>query len=90
MGVNLNFSNEYQRLSFGDYGLRIISASETSTSGEHFAAIQSLEDSTISCSNNASGGDSSITSLVLASGLILYGNFDDMTVVSGKIICYLR
>ena len=90
MGANLNFSNEYQRLSFGDYGLRIISATETSVSGEHFGAIQSLEDSTISCTNNASEGDTSITSLALTSGSILYGNFDDISVASGKIVCYLR
>lgn len=90
MGVNLEFSSEYQRLTFGDYGLRIISASETSVSGEHFAAIQSLEDSTISCTNNTTDGDTSITSLALTSGSILYGDFDDVSVASGKIVCYLR
>lgn len=90
MSTSLYFSKDYQKLSFGDNGLRVISATETSVSGETFGAIQVIEDSTISCDNNTDAGDSSISSLGLTSGTIIYGNFDDISVASGKIIAYLR
>ena len=90
MGSNLFYSSEFHKLSFGDKGLRVLAASETSTSGENFCAIQAVEGSTISCDIDTDGGDASITSLALVAGSIIYGNFDDVSVASGKVICYLR
>lgn len=87
---DLYYTGEFQRLSFGDKGLRIISSGSTSTAGENFCAIQALENSTISCDIDTIGGDTSITSLVLTTGQVIYGNFDDVSVASGKIITYLR
>jgi len=90
MGSNLYYSSDFQKLSFGDKGLRIISASETSTVGENFCAIQSIVASTISCDSNTIGGDTSITSLEIGAGVVIYGNLDNISVASGKVICYLR
>jgi len=90
MASNLYYSSDFQKLSFGDNGLRIIAASGTSIGGENFCAIQAVEASTISCDIDAAGGDASITSLALTAGTIIVGNFDDVSVASGKIICYLR
>jgi len=90
MASDLYYSSEFQKLSFGDKGLRIISASGTSTAGENFCAIQAIETSTISCDIDTTGGDTSITSLAIGAGIIIYGNFDDVSVASGKVICYLR
>ncbi len=90
MGSNLYSTSDFQKLSFGDNGLRIISASESSITGENFCAISALEVSTISCDIDTIGGDTSISSLSLAPGQIIVGNFDDVSVASGKIICYLR
>ena len=90
MASNLYFSSDFQKLSFGDNGLRIIPASGTSIAGESFCAIQAIEASTISCDIDAAAGDASITSLALTAGSIIYGNFDDVDCASGKVICYLR
>jgi len=90
MASNLYQTSEFQKLSFGDKGLRIIAASSTSIAGENFCAIQAIEGSTISCDVDTVGGDASITSLALAAGVVLYGNFDDVAVASGKVVCYLR
>tara|TARA_R110000822_G_scaffold238250_1_gene368441 strand:- start:23 stop:295 length:273 start_codon:yes stop_codon:yes gene_type:complete len=90
MASDLYYAKEFQKLSFGDKGLRIIAASATSTAGESFCAIQALESTTISCDIDTVGGDASITSLALVAGSIIYGNFDDVSVASGKVVCYLR
>ena len=90
MASNLYYSSDFQKLSFGDNGLRIIAASGTSIAGENFCAIQAIETSTISCDIDTIGGDTSITSLELGAGVVIYGNFDDVAVASGKVICYLR
>jgi hypothetical protein len=54
------------------------------------AQFKLLTAATISCDIDAAGGDASITSLALPIGTIIYGNFDDISVASGKIIAYLR
>ena len=90
MASDLYYSGEFQKLSFGDKGLRVIAASATSLAGENFCAIQALESSTISCDIDTIGCDTSITSLALGAGSIIYGNFDDVSVASGKVVCYLR
>ena len=90
MASNLYYSSDFQKLSFCDNGLRIISASGTSVAGETFGIIQALDDSTISCDIDSTGGDTSITSLALTKGGIIFGNFDDVSVASGKVICYLK
>jgi|TARA_R110000868_G_scaffold140788_1_gene356797 hypothetical protein len=90
MGSNLYNTSDFQKLSFGDNGLRVVNAGSTTTAGESFGAIQVLEAATISCDIDAIGGDAAISSLALSSGTIIYGNFDDINVVSGKIIAYLR
>jgi hypothetical protein len=38
----------------------------------------------------AINSDASLTSVSLFAGTIIYGNFDDISVTSGKIIAYLR
>ena len=90
MGSNLYYTADYQKLSFGDNGLRYLAAGDTSVSGESFGAIQVIESATISCDIDATAGDAAITSLALPLGTIIYGNFDDISVASGKVIAYLR
>jgi hypothetical protein len=45
MASDLYYSSEFQKLSFGDKGLRVIAASATSLAGENFCAIQAIESS---------------------------------------------
>jgi hypothetical protein len=90
MSNDLFYSGNYQKAAFGEFGLRIIAQSGTSTVGEKYNAIQALEDSTISCTNAATGGDTSITSLELVTGMIIYGSFHTISCASGKIIAYIE
>ena len=90
MGSNLYNTSDFQKLSFGDNGLRYLAAGDTSTAGESFGAIQVIDSAVISCDIDAAGGDSALTSVSLFAGTIIYGNFDDISVTSGKVIAYLR
>lgn len=90
MANELKYTPIFQKVSFGDFGFRILSEAETSVSGEHFSAISPLEDATVDFTSNTSGGDSSATDLELLTGMVIYGDFTDITVDSGKIIAYLR
>lgn len=85
---------------FGQFGLRVITG--TSTAGELFVALQALEDTEFSCnllpyktnSTAYSGsaaeliGDTSLTSVTLLAGTIIYGRFESVVVASGKLIAY--
>lgn len=90
MGSNLYSTADFQKLSFGDNGLRLLSTGESSAGGESFGAIQIIDSAVISCDSNAAGGDASLTSVSLFAGTIIYGNFDSISVTSGSIIAYLR
>jgi len=90
MANELKYTSIFQEMSFGDFGMRILSSGETSIEGEFFGAIQVVADCSVSFSNNTNGGDSSITNLALSAGQIIYGNITNVIVASGKIIAYLR
>jgi hypothetical protein len=90
MANELQYTSVFQKVSFGDYGLRILSSGETSVANEAFAAIQVLADCVVSFTNNTDGGDTTITSLSLNAGQAIYGNFEDISLSSGKLIAYLR
>ena len=90
MSNDLFYSGNYQKAAFGEFGLRIISSGGTSTGSEKYNAIQALEDSTISCTNAATGGDTSISSLELTAGIIIYGTFHTINCSAGKVIAYIE
>ena len=77
-------------MSFGDNGLRYLATGDTNVGGESFGAIQVIDSAVISCNIDAVGGDASLTSVSLFAGTIIYGNFDNVSVTSGKVIAYLR
>ena len=56
MANELQYTSVFQRVSFGDYGLRVLSSGETSVANEAFAAIQVLTDCVVSFTNNTGGG----------------------------------
>ena len=49
-----------------------------------------MEDSTVSCTNAATGGDTAINSLVILSGQIIYGTFHTISCTGGKVIAYIE
>ena len=85
---NLHVEAIENKLSFGDYGLRVLTS--TSTAGEYFCALYATEASQIDATNECDGGDVTITNLALPAGGVIYGNFTSITVDSGTVIGYLR
>ena len=58
--------------------------------GEKIGVIHVLKNSTFSASSNTSGGDSDLTNLALDEGHTIVGNFSNITLTHGTIICYIR
>jgi hypothetical protein len=85
-------ANHYQKLSFGDFGFRLLDDAGTTTtpSGEKIGVIHVLKNATFSCDSNTTGGDSSITDLALDEGHSIVGNFTNVSLTHGTIICYIR
>jgi hypothetical protein len=48
MGSNLYNTSDFQKLSFGDNGLRVVITGGTTTPGESFGAIQVIDSAVIS------------------------------------------
>lgn len=90
MANDMSYNSVYHKSAFGDFGLEIIASGESSSASTQFNAIQALEDSTISATNNTPNGDTSITSLDLVSGMIIYGSFHTISCSAGKIIAYIE
>lgn len=86
---DLSYEGNENLASFGQFGLRVLTGS--SVADETFVAIQAVEDSVVSSDLNAYNsyiGDTSITDLALAKGMVIYGQFENIVVSSGKVIAY--
>tara|TARA_R110002096_G_scaffold412290_1_gene612745 strand:+ start:144 stop:416 length:273 start_codon:yes stop_codon:yes gene_type:complete len=90
MSNDLYNTGNYQKAAFGEFGLRQIASGGSSTVGEKYNCIQAMEDSTITCTNAATGGDTAITSLVILSGQIIYGTFHTISCAAGNVIAYIE
>jgi hypothetical protein len=89
----LTFEGNENLASFGQFGIRVLTGN--AIADETFIAIQSIEDCVISADlvsldapDGPIIGDSSITSLALTAGTIIYGRFVALEVASGKVIAY--
>ena len=80
---NITKDSNYYQSSSGDYGFRLI---ESGTTTDSFRCIQAIEESVISTSTLV--GDT-LNSVTIPQGLTIFGKFDSVTVVSGKVIAYL-
>ena len=76
--------NFYQSAT-GDYGFRLLEAGESSVAGESFRSIQAVEGAVVTTTTQV--GDA-LTSLGLGEGTIIYGKFDSVSCVSGKVLAY--
>ena len=90
--AELWIEGDENRLSFGDYGLRVLTAAETSVAGEFFCALHATEAAQIDFTSSpvGAGGDASASNLTIPAGFIIYGNLTTVTVDSGTVIAYLR
>jgi len=90
MPNELKYTSVFQEMSFGDYGFRVLSSGETSIENEYFSSIQVLTDTIVSFDNETIKGDNEVVGMGIMAGQIIYGNFTNISVTSGKIIAYLR
>jgi len=80
-------------MSFGDFGMRTLIKGDvnlTTASGEFFCMIECITSCTFDATNDTPAGDTTLTDYDLLDGQIIYGNFTDITLTKGHIICYLR
>lgn len=86
-------ANHYQKLSFGDFGFRLLDyahGASSTPSGEKIGVIHVLKNAIISAESNTTGGDSSFSGLDLDEGHTIVGNFSNVSITHGIIICYIR
>ena len=83
-------ANLFHRMSFGDFGFRHLGPGETSVSGERFCLIEALDNVNVDFRNNTTGGDTTLTGLVLKDFHSVRGDITDLTVNQGHVIAYLR
>ncbi len=76
--------NFYQSAT-GDYGFRLLEGGDSSAADESFRAIQAIEGAVVTTTTAV--GDA-VTNLGLGEGMIIYGKFDSVSCVSGKVIAY--
>jgi hypothetical protein len=80
---NISKEGNFYQSATGDYGFRLLEAAESATDG--FRAIQALEASEVTTTTQV--GDA-LTAVALSEGSIIYGKFDSVTCVSGKVLAY--
>lgn len=74
--------------SFGQFGFRKLVSTDISETGERFVAIQVLEDAEISV--DCKGRGDTTFSDTLSAGTAIYGDFENISVTTGKVLAYLR
>jgi len=80
---NINKDSNFFQTATGDYGFRVVGASESTS--DACRSIQALEDSVVTTTTSV--GDA-LTSVTLTEGTIVFGRFDSVSVASGKVIAY--
>ena len=86
MSKNLGYQANHNKTTLGQFGFKKINVGE-SYSGS-FAAIQALEDSSLIADTESVEGDLQFNDNIVT-GLIIYGNFNNISVTSGKVLIYL-
>ena len=68
-------------------GFEVIGASGTSTANTAYHTITFLEETVITLTNNVGGDD--LAAVTMPAGTIIYGAFTDISVTSGRAMCYI-
>ena len=80
---NISKESNFFQSAMGDYGFRFLESAESSSDG--FRAIQALEASEITTTTQV--GDA-LTNVALAEGSVIYGKFDTVSCITGKVLAY--
>ena len=80
------------RFSSGFYGMKEIDATNVVAPTISFSALQVLDEATVTFTSNGESVDNqtTFTSLIIPTGSIIFGDFTGVTVVSGKVLGYLK
>ena len=85
------YQSNINQAMIGQFGIKILTAGQTSAEGETYVGIKALADSVLSSdlvALNGEIGDASITSLALGKGLTIEGRFENITATSGVLYLY--
>lgn len=82
---NISKEGNFFQTSTADYGFRLIDSASSAVAGESYRAIQVLADAVVTTTTSI--GDA-LTGESLVAGTTIYGKFDTVSVVSGKVIAY--
>ena len=84
--ANPKYNDNHNAASFGQFGFKKISTGGSYS--KKFIAIQALEDSDIVTDTADGNGDAEFDDSISA-GTTIYGNFNNLSVKSGKVLIYL-
>lgn len=80
---NIVKTGNFQQSLVGDYGFSYLTTGGSETAS--FRAIQALEDSSVTTTTTV--GDA-LTEVIIPTGSVIWGKFDSVAVVAGKVIAY--
>jgi hypothetical protein len=80
---NITKDGNFNQAAVGDYGFRYLTTSESTS--DSCRAIQALEDSSVTTTTTS--GDA-LTEVIIPTGTVVWGKFDSVSVVAGKVIAY--
>lgn len=80
------------RFSSGFYGMKEIDATNVVAPTVSFSALQVLDEATVTFTSNGESADNqtTFTALVIPTGSIIFGDFTEVNVASGKVLGYLK
>lgn len=84
---NLNTKVDYFKVTFGQWGTRLIGAAETGEAGEVYLAVTALLDTAITLEQPL--GDTTLTLATLPAGVTIYGSFSSVSVTTGQVLAYI-
>lgn len=80
---NITKDGNFNQSAVGDYGFRYLTTGDSTS--DSCRAIQALEDSSVT--TTTSSGDA-LTEVIIPTGTVVWGKFDSVSVVAGKVIAY--
>lgn len=82
-------SSRNNTLEFSSVGSQVLNAGDSVT-GKRFGAIQIIQDTifTTLTAGNVDQSSALLTGVTIGAGQVLYGNFSDVEVTSGLVICH--
>lgn len=86
--TNLTNTGDFQNAAFGQKGFRVIDNTFSQPAGEEYVSIYCLAVAT-NVTTTTKAGDA-LAGVDLAQGMVVYGDFQTVSVGTGTVIAYIR